>query len=104
MPGGAANGCKVLTCLVVHRPPGGFIQTRYRHVAAAAALTLSASFAHADRGALPNWTLLKNALVAAVAAESGGLDLQMWATLVDRDGVVCEVAFSGQDRGSQWPS
>jgi uncharacterized protein GlcG (DUF336 family) len=45
----------------------------------------------------------KNALVAAVAAETSGLDLQMWATMVDRDGIVCFVAFSGADRGSQWP-
>jgi hypothetical protein len=27
----------------------------------------------------------------------------MWATLVNRDGIVCAVAFSGQNRGSQWP-
>jgi uncharacterized protein GlcG (DUF336 family) len=27
----------------------------------------------------------------------------MWATIVDRDGVVCAVAFSGSDRGAQWP-
>jgi uncharacterized protein GlcG (DUF336 family) len=27
----------------------------------------------------------------------------MWATVVDRDGVVCAVAFTGTDRGSQWP-
>jgi uncharacterized protein GlcG (DUF336 family) len=27
----------------------------------------------------------------------------MWATVVDRDGVVCAVAFSGGDRGAQWP-
>ena len=27
----------------------------------------------------------------------------MWATLVDRDGMVCAVAFSGTERGSQWP-
>jgi uncharacterized protein GlcG (DUF336 family) len=27
----------------------------------------------------------------------------MWATIVDRDGVVCAVAFSGKDRFSQWP-
>src|SRR5512136_1014448 len=27
----------------------------------------------------------------------------MWAAIVDRDGVVCAVAFSGQDRGAQWP-
>ncbi len=27
----------------------------------------------------------------------------MWATLVNRDGVVCAVAFSGANRNSQWP-
>ncbi len=27
----------------------------------------------------------------------------MWGTVVNRDGVVCAVAFSGSDRGSQWP-
>jgi len=42
-------------------------------------------------------------LKKAVADESSGLDLQMWATIVDRDGIVCAVAFSGADRGSQWP-
>jgi uncharacterized protein GlcG (DUF336 family) len=54
-------------------------------------------------GALPNYSQLKHALVKAVADEKSGLDLQMWATIVDRDGVVCAVAFSGADRGAQWP-
>ncbi len=27
----------------------------------------------------------------------------MWATVVNRDGVVCAVAYSGANRGSQWP-
>jgi uncharacterized protein GlcG (DUF336 family) len=27
----------------------------------------------------------------------------MWATIVNRDGIVCAVAFSGTDRWSQWP-
>ncbi len=52
---------------------------------------------------LPSHAQLKAALVAAVAAESSGLDMQMWATIVNRDGVVCAVAFSGADRQSQWP-
>ncbi|MGE5117050.1 MAG: GlcG/HbpS family heme-binding protein [Betaproteobacteria bacterium] len=76
---------------------------RLHQCAAAAALTMGAGLAHADCASLPNWTTLKNALVAAVATESSGLDFQMWATLVDRDGVVCAVAFSGSDRGAQWP-
>jgi len=46
---------------------------------------------------------LKHALDQAVEDEASGLNLQMWATLVNRDGVVCAVAFSGVDRGAQWP-
>lgn len=53
--------------------------------------------------ALPDWSALKAALDAAVAAETSGLDNQMWGTIVNRDGVVCAVAFSGKDRGAQWP-
>ncbi len=52
---------------------------------------------------LPGWAALKAALDAAVGAESSGLNNHMWATIVDRDGVVCAVAFSGTSRGSQWP-
>lgn len=52
---------------------------------------------------LPSHNQLKAALTAAVAAETSGLDFQMWATIVDRDGTVCAVAFSGANRGSQWP-
>src|SRR5215203_84035 len=54
-------------------------------------------------GSLPAQPALKVALDAAVAAEGSGFNLQMWATIVDRDGVVCAVAFSGVDRGAQWP-
>jgi uncharacterized protein GlcG (DUF336 family) len=53
--------------------------------------------------ALPSYSQLKAALVSAVADENSGLDLQMWGTIVDRDGVVCAVAYSGADRGAQWP-
>lgn len=52
---------------------------------------------------LPSYSQLKAALESAVAAENTGLDLDMWATIVDRDGIVCAVAFSGDDRGAQWP-
>ncbi len=52
---------------------------------------------------LPSQSMLKAALIAATAAETSGLNNQMWATIVDRDGVVCAVAFSGTDRGAQWP-
>ena len=52
---------------------------------------------------LPGYSALKAALVAATATETSGLNNQMWATVVDRDGVVCAVAFSGVNRGAQWP-
>ncbi len=52
---------------------------------------------------LPDYSQLKTALATAVTAETTGLDLNMWATIVDRDGIVCAVAFSGTDRGAQWP-
>jgi uncharacterized protein GlcG (DUF336 family) len=52
---------------------------------------------------LPGHAQLKAALDSAVTDESSGFDLQMWATIVNRDGVVCAVAFSGANRGDQWP-
>ena len=51
---------------------------------------------------LPDHSKLKAALLSAVSNEKSGLNNQMWATIVDRDGVVCAVAFSGVDRGAQW--
>jgi uncharacterized protein GlcG (DUF336 family) len=58
--------------------------------------------AAACRG-LPSYGELKEALDAAVATETSGLNLHMWATIVNRDGIVCAVAFSGTNRGAQWP-
>jgi uncharacterized protein GlcG (DUF336 family) len=52
---------------------------------------------------LPGFGRLKAALEKAVADEHSGLNMHMWATLVNRDGVVCAVAFSGNTRASQWP-
>jgi uncharacterized protein GlcG (DUF336 family) len=52
---------------------------------------------------LPGHAALRAALVAATATETSGLDNHMWATIVNRDGIVCAVAFSGTDRDSQWP-
>jgi uncharacterized protein GlcG (DUF336 family) len=52
---------------------------------------------------LPGHAALKAALDSAVSAETSGLNNHMWATIVDRDGVVCAVAFSGANRGAQWP-
>lgn len=46
---------------------------------------------------------LQTALITATSAENGGFGLNMWASVVNRDGQVCAVAFSGEDRGDQWP-
>ena len=58
---------------------------------------------HPDCRGLPSQRDLKTALDAAVAADTSGLNNQMWATVVNRDGVVCAVAFSGANRAAQWP-
>src|SRR3984957_3209454 len=74
----------------------------------ALSLTCVAGAAYADEGGngcanLPGHRALQAALAAATATETSGLNNQMWATIVDRDGVVCAVAFSGVNRGAQWP-
>jgi hypothetical protein len=35
--------------------------------------------------------------------DNAGLGNDMWGTIVDRDGIVCAVAFTGDDRSDQWP-
>lgn len=52
---------------------------------------------------LPDHDTLQAALSAAQAEDNGGFALNMWATVVNRDGIVCAVAFTGEDRGDQWP-
>ncbi|WP_058188901.1 GlcG/HbpS family heme-binding protein [Terracidiphilus gabretensis] len=52
---------------------------------------------------LPTQSQLKAALTAARNMQNGGFNLDMWGTVVNRDGIVCAVAFTGSDRGSQWP-
>lgn len=52
---------------------------------------------------LPSHTQLKAALLEARKADNGGLNLDMWGTLVDRSGIVCAVAFTGESPGAQWP-
>jgi uncharacterized protein GlcG (DUF336 family) len=72
----------------------------------------SAAYATAAHAASPCAGLPSNAaLTAALRASvmptggpaNGGFELNMWATVVNRDGRVCTVAFTGADRGEQWP-
>ena len=56
---------------------------------------------------LPSFSALRAALKGAAPGANntvnGGLNNNMWATIVNRDGVVCAVVFTGADRESQWP-
>jgi uncharacterized protein GlcG (DUF336 family) len=53
---------------------------------------------------LPTHAALQAALQAVVGAGgNGGLGNDMWATVVNRDGRVCAVVFTGAARGDQWP-
>jgi len=53
--------------------------------------------------ALPDHAALLEALISTRQDDNGGFALDMWGSIVDRDGVVCAVAFTGEDRGDQWP-
>jgi len=52
---------------------------------------------------LPSFAQLRTALKSVVDGKNAGFSLNMWATIVNRDGEVVAVAFSGGDRGDQWP-
>jgi uncharacterized protein GlcG (DUF336 family) len=82
-------------------------KTMYRSIVAAlfcAALQVPLLQA-ADAGKeLPSHAQLQAALKSVVAGgNNAGFALHMWATMVNRDGEVAAVAFSGNDRGDQWP-
>lgn len=72
-----------------------------------AAFTTSVALAEDDCQALPTYAQLTTALKSVVAVGqhnvNGGLAFNMWATIVNRDGIVCAVTFSGSNRGDQWP-
>lgn len=76
-------------------------------VIAAGNLLLFSSLSFANCDALPSYSALTEALKASVSGSggpsNGGFDLNMWATIVDRDGIVCAVTMTGDDRGDQWP-
>jgi len=72
-------------------------------LAGAAAQTRPGSLRSGGCASLPGYSSLKTALAAATSTETSGLNNHMWATIVDRDGVVCAVAFSGVNRAAQWP-
>lgn len=66
------------------------------HIAPASAATNTCNL-------LPDQAALKTALAEARKQDNGGFNLDMWATIVDRSGIVCAVAYTGDDAGAQWP-
>lgn len=70
-----------------------------RSISIIAALCLAVAASAVE---LPTHDQVRTAL-QAVVAEGDGFGLHMWATVVDRDGVVVVVCHSGEDRGDQWP-
>lgn len=52
---------------------------------------------------LPPPDAVKKALIDARKEANGGLNLDMWATTVDRSGIVCAVVYTGATVDSQWP-
>ena len=73
------------------------------HLAFMGTLAVGSNVALADCGDLPDHAALQDALQTARDADNGGFNLDMWGTIVDRDGIVCAVAFTGDERGDQWP-
>lgn len=72
--------------------------------AATQAATAAASTAlNVSCNQLPNYAALKAALTKARQTKNGGLNVDMWGVIVDRDGTVCAVAFTGTNRGAQFP-
>jgi uncharacterized protein GlcG (DUF336 family) len=79
---------------------------RIRSVLLLSAMMLIPAFAQADSTgclSLPAQAALKAALIDARKADNGGLNLDMWAAVVDRSGIVCAIAYSGKNPAAQWP-
>lgn len=65
---------------------------------------IQARTALANCADLPSQAELQDALEDVVrGGDNAGLGNEMWGTIVDRDGIVCAVAFTGRTRGDQWP-
>ena len=55
---------------------------------------------------VPDASRLKSVVQSVVhegASKNGGLGNQEWAAVVNRDGVVCAIIFSGSTRSDEWP-
>lgn len=91
------------------------------HATAAVALALLAACSDSNPTTVPpelkvnavvSTSQLRSALLTAVGSPpfassspsyNGGLSLNMWATVLDRNGLVVAVVFTGPAEGDQWP-
>lgn len=69
---------------------------------AGVALLMGSTAAHAVPTCPVTYANLVSNLQTAAAADSTGLNNNYWAVVVNRDGVVCAVAYSGSGVFSQW--
>jgi uncharacterized protein GlcG (DUF336 family) len=72
----------------------------------AALATVLPLLAQPNCNGLPNAARLKQVVQSVVkegAAKNGGMGNQEWATVVNRDGIVCAIIFSGTTRSDEWP-
>jgi len=76
---------------------------RHVTVLARVLITLVVTITALAAAALPDHAAVTAALREVVKEQNGGFGLHMWATIIDRDGVVQVVAMSGAHRGDQWP-
>lgn len=72
-------------------------------IVALSILLSSSAMAEKQCAGLPNHDELKKTLVEARKQNNGGFNLDMWGTVVDRSGVVCAVAYTGETVDAQWP-
>lgn len=84
-----------------------FLRIRAASVGLALSLLATPTMAAPDNSnacaSLPSYAQLRTTLQTVVSfGGNGGLGNDMWGTVVNRDGVVCAVVFTGADRGSQW--
>jgi len=52
---------------------------------------------------LPDHATLRAQLRQVLEEQNGGLGFEMWVAILDRNGRVVDVVFSGEHRGDQWP-
>jgi uncharacterized protein GlcG (DUF336 family) len=86
-------------------PASRSLQISIASLVALAALPLSAQD-QANCAGLPDTGKLKQVVQSVVkegAAKNGGMGNQEWATVVNRDGIVCAIVFSGTTRSDEWP-